>query len=270
MALIPEGPQYSPLHNRKEKGRFIMKLYTNLWTLGFSLLILCSSAALAQEETASSADWIHLTESEHLDAFRQPTGDWKTAGDAAMDPANEKRLTSTPGKGVVMNGDKGRTRHLLTQMEHGDIEAHIEFMVPVRSNSGVYFQGRYEIQVLDSWGVKEPSHGDCGGIYQRWGKDGGYEGRPPRVNASRKPGEWQSFDVIFRAPRFDADGKKTAPATFEKVVHNGVLVHEHQKLTGPTRSSAYNDEKALGPLMFQGDHGPVAYRNLRIRPLNAE
>jgi len=203
-----------------------------------------------------------------FNAWREPTADWKIVSDTFLDPNDEKRLAWKPGTGVAVNGPKGITRHLFTKMEHGDIEAHIEFMVPKGSNSGVYFQGRYEIQVLDSWGVKKPKFSDCGGIYQRWDKGRGYEGRPPRVNASRKPGEWQSFDVIFRAPRFDAKGNKIANAMFVKVVHNGIVVHENEEVTGPTRAAAFNDEQPIGPLMFQGDHGPVAYRNIRVRSLN--
>jgi hypothetical protein len=128
----------------------------------------------------------------------------------------------------------------------------------------VYFQGRYEIQILDSWGVKAPGSGDCGGIYERWKDDKGYEGRPPRVNASLPPGQWQTYDVWFRAPRFDAAGKKTADARFVKVVHNSKVIHENQTVTGPTRAAMFDDEKLLGPLMLQGDHGPVAYRNCWI------
>jgi hypothetical protein len=137
----------------------------------------------------------------------------------------------------------------------------------------VYFQGRYEIQVLDSWGVEKPEYGDCGGIYQRWreepgidDKDRGYEGRPPRLNASKKPGEWQSFDVTFRAPRFDENGTKVENAKFIRVAHNGAVIHENEELSGPTRAAMFRDEKPRGPLMLQGDHGPVAYRNLRIVP----
>jgi len=124
------------------------------------------------------------------------------------------------------------------------------------------------VQILDSWGVKQPKFGDCGGIYQRWdGKNRrGFEGHPPRVNASRPPGQWQTFDVIFRAPRFDSDGKKVANAKFIKVVHNGAVVHENVEVTGPTRAATFGDEKPIGPLMLQGDHGPVAYRNIRITP----
>jgi 3-keto-disaccharide hydrolase len=143
-------------------------------------------------------------------------------------------------------------------------------MIPQGSNSGIYFQSRYEIQIFDSWGKKTPSSGDCGAIYERW-KDGrGFEGHPPRVNASRPPGEWQSFDVMFRAPRFNSKGEKIANARFIKVVHNGQTIHEKVEVTGPTRASTFNDEKPAGPLMLQGDHGPVAYRNLRLRPIQTK
>jgi sugar phosphate isomerase/epimerase len=194
---------------------------------------------------------------------------WEIVGDVFVNPKNEKLLASKPGTGVIVNGPTGRTRNILSKAEFGDVRAHIEFMVPKGSNSGVYFMGRYEIQVFDSWGVKKPTYSDCGGIYQRWDNNRtpkGYEGHPPRVNASRPPGQWQSFDVIFRAPRFDKTGKKISNARFEKVIHNGIIVHEGVVLTGPTRASTYNDEKPVGPLMVQGDHGPVTYRNIWIEP----
>ncbi len=205
--------------------------------------------------------------------WRGNTGQWEIVGDTFMRSDNEKLLGSKPGSGVIVNGPTGRTRNILSKAEFGDVRAHIEFMIPKGSNSGVYFMGRYEIQVFDSWGAGEPKHSDCGGIYQRWDNNRspnkGYEGRPPRVNASRAPGQWQTFDVIFRAPRFDKSGRKIANARFEKVVHNGIVVHEDVVLSGPTRSSAYNDEKRVGPLMLQGDHGPVAYRNIWIEPAGA-
>ena len=216
-----------------------------------------------------AAEWVDLLAGESFSSWRQPLGDWKIVGDVFKDPNNERRLVSKPGTGAAVNGERGRTRHLVTKMEHSDIEAHIEFVVPKGSNSGAYFMGRYEIQVFDSWGVEKPKHSDCGGIYQRWRrqKPNGYEGRPPRVNASWPPGEWQSFDVIFRAPRFDDAGRKVANARFVKVVHNGRIIHENEDLTGPTRAGMFGDESPKGPLMFQGDHGPVAYRNVRVRPL---
>lgn len=200
--------------------------------------------------------------------WRQPVRKWQTAGDVTVDPDNKKRLAIEPGTGII--GANGGSPNLISRAEFGDIRAHIEFMVPQRSNSGVYFMGRYEIQVFDSWQVETPAFSDCGGIYQRWDNSRtpkGFEGKPPKVNASLPPGTWQYYDVIFRAPRFDSSGKKTANARFVKVVHNGILIHENREVTGPTRASTYKDEKPLGPLMLQGDHGPVAYRNIWIAPI---
>ena len=207
---------------------------------------------------------------EDLSAWRGNTGQWRVVGDVSLNSVNERLLSVKPGTGVIVNGPAGRTSHLLSKAKFGDVKAHIEFMVPGESNSGVYFMGRYEIQVFDSWKKTSAYPGiECGGIYQRWdnSKDPkGFEGHSPRVNASRAPGQWQTFDVVFRAPRFDRRGRKVANARFETVVHNGVLIHEDIELTGPTRAGVYNDEKPTGPLMFQGDHGPVAYRNIRIEP----
>ena len=234
--------------------------------LGILLMGVAGAAWCAEGE------WVDLI-GEGMKGWRTPTGDWMNVGEAVKDPQNETKLATKPGQGILVNGPKGRTRNLFSVLEHGDVEAHIEFMVPKGSNSGIYFVGRYEIQVLDSWGVEKLKHGDCGGIYQRWDnkrKPPGYEGQPPRVNASKAPGEWQTFDVVFKAPRFDADGKKIANAVFIKVVHNGQVVHENVEVTGPTRAAAFGDEKPKGPFMFQGDHGPVAYRNMRIRHLKLE
>ena len=224
-----------------------------------------SDGAAAATETAG--DVVRLPAGDGLDGWKGNTGDWTTAGEVAQDSKNPKALVWKEGTGCLVNGKRGRTKHLVTEHQHGDVEVHVEFMVPKGSNSGVYFQGRYEVQVLDSWGKKEVKHGDCGGIYQRWHKGKGFEGHPPRVNASLEPGKWQTFDVIFKAPRFDDNGKKTANAVFVKVVHNGKVVHENVEVTGPTRAAMFNDEKPLGPIMFQGDHGPVAYRNITIKAL---
>lgn len=229
--------------------------------------LLRSIEAWRSQSAAVERPWVSLLGAPGLDSWREETGEWVTGGGVTLDPADDRKLTVTPGFGVAQNGQRGRTAHLFSRVTHGDVEAHIEFLVARGSNSGVYFQGRYEIQILDSWGVKEPTHGDCGGIYQRWKGGKGFEGRPPGVNASRRAGEWQSFDVIFRAPRFDANGRKVRDAVFERVVHNGRVVHESQRVTGPTRAAAFGDERPLGPLMLQGDHGPVAFRNVRLRVL---
>jgi sugar phosphate isomerase/epimerase len=229
------------------------------------LVILLFGGILGLPATGSAGAKAYLVGGD-FSAWRGNTGQWEIVSDTFTNPRNEKLLSSKPGSGVIVNGPTGRTRNILSRAEFGDVRAHIEFMVPKGSNSGVYFMGRYEIQVFDSWGAGEPKHSDCGGIYQRWDNNKGFEGHPPRVNASRAPGQWQTFDVIFRAPRFDENGRKISNARFEKVVHNGIVVHEDLELTGPTRASAYNDEKPTGPLMLQGDHGPVAYRKIWLEP----
>jgi hypothetical protein len=242
------------LHHRRQRARVLTGLL-----LGIALAAATCWAGEREKVALIGED---------LSAFSGDTGAWKIVGEVRLDPDDARRFVTSPGIGVAVNGPSGRTGHLFSKHEHGDVEAHIEFMVPKGSNSGVYFQGRYEVQILDSWGVEHPKYGDCGGIYQRW-KDGrGFEGHPPRVNASRPPGQWQSFDCVFRAPRFDAKGKKTANAVFVKVVHNGKVIHEDVEVTGPTRAAAFGEEEATGPLMLQGDHGPVAYRNVWLRPLN--
>ena len=169
---------------------------------------------------------------------------------------------------VMLNGPTGRTGNLCTERGFGDIELYLEFMLAKGSNSGVYLQGLYEIQIFDSWGSTEPmSSSDAGGIYHQWIENRGVGGSAPRVNAARRPGEWQSYQAWFRAPRFDAAGKKTEPARFLRVVLNGQAVQTDVAIDGPTRASLTVAEGAERPIMLQGDHGPVAFRNIYVRPL---
>jgi hypothetical protein len=172
-----------------------------------------------------------------------------------------------PG-GVILNGAEGRTVNLVTDGKFGDIELYVEFMISKGSNSGVYLGGLYEVQVFDSWGSTEPMRSsDGGGIYHRWINEQGVGGSAPSRNASRRPGEWQSYQIWFRAPRFDAAGKKTAHAKFIRVLFNGLSVQENVEVDGPTRAGMEIPEAAMNPIMLQGDHGPVAYRNIYVRPL---
>ena len=173
-----------------------------------------------------------------LEAWRQPTGDWIVAATAVPDPAHTSRLIAKPGQGTLINGVTGKTRNLLTIADFGDVDAHVEFLIPKGSNSGVKFEGLYEIQIIDSFGIAKPDAEDCGGIYPRAELLPRYhyldEGTPPLLNAARPPGEWQTLDVIFHAPRFDSGGKKIKNASFEKVVLNGQVIHQHVELKTPT------------------------------------
>jgi hypothetical protein len=186
-----------------------------------------------------------------------------------MDADNNRTLKITEqGKGVIAV-PKGRGSYLLTKFKHADLHLKVDFMVPKGSNSGIYFMGRYEVQVKDSWGKKKVNFGDCGGIYRCRGKNKD-RGHSPKLNASLPPGEWQNYDITFRAPRFDKSGKKTANACFVKVVLNGKTIHKNVEVTGPTISAMkeFDPEEAFGPLRIQGDHGPVAYKNLVIQKLS--
>lgn len=154
-----------------------------------------------------------------------------------------------------------------TKQDFGDCQLHLEFASPKeakgsgqgRGNNGVGFMGaRYEIQVLDSFQNKTYPEGQCASVYNQ---------RPPMVNASRKPGEWQTYDIVFNAPRFDEEGKVKKPAYFT-VLHNGVLVQNHTEVIGLTYFDKANEytkhpDKAPLVLMYHGD--PVRFRNIWIR-----
>jgi len=220
------------------------------------------------------SDWIELFNGTSLDGWTA-NGEhtWRVAGGVALQPDNDRLLLIETGTGVMVNGDDGRTRDIRTTMEHGSCELHIEFCVAAGSNSGVYLMGQYEIQILDSEGTPdaELTPSSNGGIYPRWRTESrtNYEGSAPLRNASRAAGEWQVFDILFHAPRFahgaPAAGNRMAPAHFERITHNGVLIHENVECSGPTRGAWNDADIPRGPLRLQGDHGPVAFRNVRMR-----
>lgn len=210
-----------------------------------------------------------------LSAFAAPTTNWQLAADVSADIDKNEELTLTKGAGILVNKvDANNPGHdLYFNLQHGDIDLEMDYMMAKGSNSGIYLQGRYEIQLLDSWGTANPKAGDNGGIYERWDDskpDGqkGYEGYAPRQNASRAPGLWQHISISFQAPRFDAQGNKTANAKMLYVRLNGVLIQENVELSGPTRGAINIKESELGPLRLQGDHGPVAFRNIRYTNFN--
>jgi type 1 glutamine amidotransferase len=214
--------------------------------------------------------WLELI-GKGLDGWH-PSGVWINVGNVELDPKDSRRLVpidGDQGTGVLLNGVDARAADIISDATFGDCEIHIEWMMPAGGNSGIYVQGVYEVQILDSWGVANVSASDAGGIYERWDDARpagakGYEGHPPRVNASRVPGQWQSFDITFHAARWNEAGEKIRNARFDRVLHNGVVVHENVEVTGPTRGG-WAEAPGGGPIRLQGDHGPVAYRNIRVR-----
>jgi hypothetical protein len=176
-----------------------------------------------------------------------------------------------PAKWKVKSGYMevvAKTGAIRTKQGFGDCQVHVEWAVPAvavgesqeRGNSGVFLMDIYEVQVLDCYDNKTYADGSAASLYGQY---------PPLVNACRKPGEWQTYDIIFHRPRFDAAGKAVSPARFT-VVHNGVLVQDNVELTGPTAHKARPPYAAHGdklPLSLQDHSNPVRFRNIWLRPL---
>jgi hypothetical protein len=181
-------------------------------------------------------------------------------------------MDGTPTKWIVKDGYMECVRgsgYIRTVQNFGDCQLHIEWATPTpaqgegqgRGNSGVFFGlDRYEVQVLDSFGNKTYADGSAGSVYGQY---------PPLVNASLPPGQWQTYDILYTAPRFDADGHLLSPARLT-VFHNGVLIQNNVELTGPTswlERAPYQAHPQKQPLALQ-DHGnPVRYRNVWVREL---
>ena len=155
---------------------------------------------------------------------------------------------------------------ITTKDKFGDCQLHVEFATPEevkgsgqgRGNSGIYLMSRYEVQILDSYENQTYFDGQCGAIYKE---------KPPMVNACRKPGEWQTYDIIFTAPRFDGDGNLLKPG-YVTVLHNGVLIHNHFELLGSTsyvEPPRYASHSEKEPLQIQFHGNPVRFRNIWIR-----
>lgn len=164
---------------------------------------------------------------------------------------------------MTVNG----TGSIFTKEQFGDCQIHAEWASPAevkgegqgRGNSGFYIQNRYEVQVLDSYGNKTYFHGQAGGVYKQ---------NAPLVNVSKPPGEWQTYDIIFHAPRFE-DDKLVKPARIT-LLHNGVLVQDNFELLGTTShigDPKYTPHPLKQPLQLQDHNNPVRFRNIWIRPL---
>lgn len=183
------------------------------------------------------------------------------------DMSKWKNGENWPVKDGIVSSGKGQ---VVTKDQFGDCQLHIEWSAPVpvkgngqgRGNSGVFLMGRYEIQVLDSYDNQTYFDGQAGAIYKQ---------TPPAVNAMRKPGDWNTYDIFWTAPRFNEDGSLKSPA-YITAVHNGVLILNHFELKGDTpynRPPAYSKHGETGPISLQ-DHGnPVRFRNIWLREFKA-
>ena len=228
-------------------------------TLGLTCAFVFLTASLARADDApwkwggkDLGDW-------EVKERAEGSNGW-VVGKPGLSEANEKTLAVSEGGEAMVNkvGGHGESWDIYSKKKFGDCRIELDVMVPKGSNSGIYVMGEYEVQVLDSYGKKKMGPGDMGAIYGA---------SPPPVNASKEPGEWQKYVIEWQAPRFDADGKKTENAKFIKVELNGQTLHKNLEMPKPTPGGVAGKEAATGPIMFQGDHGPVAYRNISITPL---
>jgi hypothetical protein len=225
--------------------------------------------------TANAAEpvggWIELIGGPSLDAWQEDRTGWSLAGEVKLDPEDAERLESVAGDGVLVSD--GDAVNFYTRQEFQDIEIKCEFFIPKGSNSGVKLNGLYEIQIRDTHDLKELTGDMCGGVYPRAKQAPTYEhideGIAPSENAAKPAGEWQTLQLTFYSPRFDDAGKKIENARFEHVLLNGKEVHKQVELLYPT-GAAWNTmpEVPRGPLMLQGDHGPVAFRGIQVRLLS--
>jgi hypothetical protein len=185
-------------------------------------------------------------------------------GFCVLDEKNPTKFVLTPmAKDTplwLINAGAGSV-DLVSEQKFGDCTVEAEFMIPKGSNSGIYLMGQYEVQVLDSFGKKTVGPGDMGGIYTV---------AAPKVNVCKAPGEWQKIVIDFQAPRFE-NGKKVQNAKFLKVVFNGEVIHENVEVPKTQTGGALsNEESPEGPLMIQGDHGPIALKTVRVTPRAAK
>jgi hypothetical protein len=213
--------------------------------------------------------WASLSSSSSFESWREDTRGWTIVGDVVLNSDDPSRFDEKPGRGTFVSD--GDASNLQSRDEYQDVDVRLEFMIPKESNAGVKLLSRYEIQILDTYGSKELTGDSCGGIYPRAEEEPSYHhidrGVPPRVNAAKPAGEWQSLEIEFIGPRFDEQGKKTSNARFARVVLNGKVIHKNVEVSAPTGAAwRLVNEVPRGPLLLQGDHGRVAFRKIQVRP----
>ncbi len=192
-----------------------------------------------------------------LSHFQSASKSWTMVGDVSVNLKKPERFITKDGAGILLNlpTRKAKGEDLFTKKEFGDIELELNFLMPKEGNSGIYLQGRYEVQLEDTWFSQNATSASNGGIYNL---------APPRFSVSKAPGLWQKLKISFQAPKFDQAGKKIENAKIRKVELNGVTVQEDVELPAPTPGAVSTEEVPLAPLRIQGDHGPVAFKDIVV------
>ncbi|MGB0743477.1 MAG: family 16 glycoside hydrolase [Opitutales bacterium] len=237
----------------------------------------CCCLSFAIHSAGATVDFLSAPGLSHF----QPTSDWHRVERAVNVPdrtelTTKGKTTKSMSGGVLVNGliKDISIPYLMTVETFADVRVELEFMIPQGSNAGVYLMGRYEVQILDSFGKEKVGSGDLGGIYgsrdlSRPKSEQWIPGSRPLANAAKAPGKWQKMEIVFRAPKFDEQGKKNSDAHFDSVTINGLLVQENVPVEYPTQSHPLPGEAATGPIVIQGDHGPIAIRKFTATPLES-
>jgi hypothetical protein len=198
--------------------------------------------------------------------FKNPDRRW-IIGKASLDPKNAAEFVTEKAidaqKAELINAEAGSD--IYTTTKYADCTIDLEFMVGKGCDSGVYVMGEYEVQIFDSYGKQKIEPADLGGVFAPAVGTRPADARTPRTNAAKAPGAWQKMVIEFRAPKFQGD-RKIANAEFVKIAINGQVIHEYVEMNGPNVGGLTGSEAATGPLMLQGAHGRVAFRNIRITP----
>jgi hypothetical protein len=233
-------------------------------------VVLFSAVSVAGSDEAGG-EWLRLIGGPGLDPWQHVDNRIVQAEDAKLRSGDPTRLEATPGTGTFVVEESEEIEALVTKETFGSIDLHAEFLIAQGSNSGIKLHGHYEIQIYDSFGKKQLHGSDCGGVYPRWKWSNDQltyldEGVPPLVNAAKEPGQWQTLDLTFTAPRFDTTGRKIENARLNVVKLNGQVIHQDVELRTPTGLvTVAAKEVSHGPILIQLDHGPVAFRNVRVR-----
>ncbi|ASB48763.1 3-keto-disaccharide hydrolase [Alkalitalea saponilacus] len=236
--------------------------------LGFSLIL----TVVYGQDPRETEDWSREPEVVIPGRFNMPPSDAKVLLGSSIDLVHWEHRNGDPVRWEMKDGVLTvipGTGDILSKARFGDVQLHVEWRTPEvvtgsgqgRGNSGVFLMDRYEVQVLDSWENETHYNGQAASIYKQ---------HIPLVNASLPPGEWQTYDIFFIAPRFNDDGSLKSPA-YVTVLHNGILVQNHVELLGPTRYIGFpeyevHDEKM--PIRLQNHGDSVSFRNIWVREID--
>ena len=203
----------------------------------------------------------------NLTSFENPGNVWSDVADVVINPNNFESFKKTSGSGIIFAEAENKEGYLATKTVFGDIEIEFDFLLGKGTVSAVLLQGRYRLNLSDSWTQPTPTFNSMGGIGQQNAQDStGFSGAAPLMNVAKAPGLWQHMRIRFKAPQFVNDNKMTN-ALFEEVYINECLVQQNMELQGSSAGAMFAKEESTGPVVFYSSNGILALKNLKVRKL---